>query len=191
VALAVIKNIFYKLKNINKLEIPNIVIIEKFVDNPNLLLKEIKENVTWDERIKARKTASFGVAYNYSGIIYSEIPMSDCLISICAKIEAQIGFYPNNCLINYYIDGNSKMGYHSDSAKELQEGTGVAILSLGAERTISYRSKLNPEHKIKYKLKNGALLYMDNDVQQNWMHAIPKEFAVEERISLTLRRIIK
>jgi alkylated DNA repair dioxygenase AlkB len=93
--------------------------------------------------------------------------------------------------MNYYVDGNSKMGYHSDSAAELQEETGVAILSLGAERTISYRSKLDKEHKVKYKLKNGALLYMNNDIQQKWMHAIPKETDVGERISLTFRKIIK
>ena len=32
---------------------------------------------------------------------------------------------------------------------------------------------------------------MDNDVQQKWMHAIPKEQNVGERISLTFRHIIK
>ena len=116
--------------------------------------------------------------------------MMNCLIPICQKIKSKIGFYPNNCLMNYYLDGNSTMGYHSDSAAELKEGTGVAILSLGAERTISYRNKLNKEHKVKYKLESGALLYMDNNVQQNWMHAIPKESNVGERISLTFRHII-
>lgn len=170
---------------------PNITTIENFISNAEALFKEIRDSVHWDERIKARKTASFGVAYNYSGITYPEIPMMACLVPICKQIESAISFYPNNCLINYYLDGNSKMGYHSDSAAELKEGTGVAILSLGAERTISYRSKLDKEHKVRYKLKNGALLYMDNDVQQKWMHAIPKETNVGERISLTFRKIIK
>jgi alkylated DNA repair dioxygenase AlkB len=170
---------------------PNIIIIENFINNAEALFKEIQNNVNWDERIKARKTASFGVAYNYSGITYPEIKIMACLVPICEQIESTVGFYPNNCLMNYYVDGNSKMGYHSDSAAELQEETGVAILSLGAERTISYRSKLDKEHKVKYKLKNGALLYMNNDIQQKWMHAIPKETDVGERISLTFRKIIK
>ncbi|MGK7897709.1 MAG: alpha-ketoglutarate-dependent dioxygenase AlkB [Xenococcus sp. (in: cyanobacteria)] len=141
--------------------------------------------------MKARKTASFGVSYNYSGIYYPETEMMDCLMPICEQIESTIGFFPNNCLMNYYLDGNSKMGYHSDSAEELKEGTGVVIISLGAERSISYRSKLDKDHKVKYKLKNGALLYMDKDVQQKWMHSIPKEKDVGERISLTFRQIIK
>ena len=170
---------------------PNIIIIENFIKNADALFKEIRDSVNWDERIKARKTASFGVAYNYSGITYPKIEMMAELIPICQKIKSEIGFYPNNCLMNYYIDGNSKMGYHSDSAAELQEGTGVVILSLGAARSISYRSKLDKEHKVEYKLKNGALLYMDERVQRKWMHAIPKETNVGERISLTFRKIIK
>lgn len=32
---------------------------------------------------------------------------------------------------------------------------------------------------------------MNNDVQQKWMHAIPKETNVGERISLTFRKIIE
>ncbi|GAB4550280.1 MAG: alpha-ketoglutarate-dependent dioxygenase AlkB [Pleurocapsa sp.] len=166
------------------------IILENFINNADSLFQKIRETVNWDERIKARKTASFGVAYNYSGITYPEVPMMTCLTPICDKIKSKIGFYPNNCLINYYVDGNSKMGYHSDSAAELQEGTGVTILSLGAVRTISFRSKLNKEHKVKYKLTSGTLLYMDNDVQEKWMHAIPREKGRGERISLTFRQII-
>ena len=173
------------------MEYPKIIIIENFINNADNLLQQIGKNVKWDDRIKARKTASFGVAYNYSGITYSESTMMPCLIPICQKIESEFGFFPNNCLMNYYLDGNSKMGYHSDSDEELKEGTGVVILSLGAERTITYRSKSDKEYKVKYLLKPGALLYMDNEVQQKWMHAILKEQNVKERMSLTFRHIIK
>ncbi|MFT5096791.1 MAG: alkylated DNA repair dioxygenase AlkB, partial [Psychrobacter okhotskensis] len=41
------------------------------------------------------------------------------------------GYLPNNCLVNYYLDGSSKMGFHSDDTSQLADGTGVAILSLG------------------------------------------------------------
>ena len=64
---------------------------------------------------------------------------------VCEKIQKEIGFLPNNCLMNFYLDGNSPMGYHSDSAEELYPGTGVAIISLGAERHIFYKSKANRE----------------------------------------------
>ena len=114
-----------------------IIIIEDFINNADDLFQQIGKSVKWDERIKARKTASFGVAYNYSGITYPEIPMMACLIPICQKIESQLGFLPNNCLMNYYLDGNSKMGYHSDSAEKFKKDTGVAILSCRASHYIS------------------------------------------------------
>jgi alkylated DNA repair dioxygenase AlkB len=170
---------------------PDLIIKECFVNSPGDLFSYIRSNVVWDERMKARKTASFGVSYDYSGITYPQTDMFSELESICKKIESEIGFLPNNCLMNYYLDGTSKMGYHSDSSEELKSGTGVAIISLGAERHISYRSKEDKEHKVKYLLKNGALLYMDKKVQDEWTHAIPKAPGADERISLTFRHIIK
>ncbi|MEM7760272.1 MAG: alpha-ketoglutarate-dependent dioxygenase AlkB, partial [Cyanobacteria bacterium P01_A01_bin.40] len=59
------------------------------------------------------------------------------------------------------------------------------------ERYISYRSKLDKILKYKYLLPNGSLLYMDNLIQKNWMHAIPKQRNIGERISLTFRQIVK
>jgi len=170
---------------------PNLTIIEEFVEDPDELFSYIRDNVVWDERMKARKTASFGVSYDYSGITYPQADMFSALESTCKKIESEIGFLPNNCLMNYYLDGNSTMGYHSDSSEELLPNTGVAIISLGSERHISYREKADQENKVKYLLKNGAFLHMADSVQEDWMHAIPKASGIGERISLTFRHIIK
>jgi alkylated DNA repair dioxygenase AlkB len=170
---------------------PKILLKEGFVKDPDVLFAELMKTVEWDERMKARKTASYGVSYDYSGITYPQTEMLGSLAPICELIEKELGYRPNNCLLNYYPDGEASMGYHSDSSEELKEGTGVAIISLGSVRTISYRSKLDKEVKYKYPLKNGALLYMSKEIQDEWMHSIPKEKNVGERISLTFRCIIK
>jgi hypothetical protein len=47
-----------------------IIYIENFIDNPSLLFNLLISVVKWDERMTARKTASFGKAYNYSQIEY-------------------------------------------------------------------------------------------------------------------------
>ena len=78
-----------------------------------------------------------------------------------------------------------------DSTTELEPDTGVAILSLGAERTISYKSIQDRKIIKEYCLKSGSLLYMNQHVQHNWLHAIPKEKSIGGRISLTFRRIMK
>ena len=170
---------------------PEIQLIENFVANPNNLFTELRDTTDWDERMRARKTASFGVSYDYSGITYPECEMHPNLIEICNKINSELGYLPNNCLLNFYPNGNSSMGYHSDSSEELLKGTGVAIISLGAERLISYKNKEDRELIYQYALKPGALLYMNDAVQQEWLHAIPKQEGVGERISLTFRHIIK
>jgi len=170
---------------------PEIRLIQNFVNDSEALFEHLETSVEWDVRMKARKTASFGVSYNYSGITYPQNEMPAQLASICNNINSVLGFLPNNCLLNYYIDGKSSMGYHSDSSEELLPGTGVAIISLGSIRSISYKNKANKEVVVKYPLEPGTLLYMDDQVQQNWLHAIPKEHGVGSRISLTFRHIIK
>ncbi|MDG9666134.1 alpha-ketoglutarate-dependent dioxygenase AlkB [Hahella sp. CR1] len=171
--------------------IPDIILQTAFVERPDALFRELKDNVAWDERLKARKTASFGVSYDYSGMSYPQTELPENLARVGRDIEKTLGFYPNNCLLNYYPDGESSMGYHSDSSEELAPGTGVAIISLGAERRISYRNKADKAHVVTYMLEHGALLYMDKGVQDRWMHAIPKMPGVGERISLTFRLILK
>ena len=170
---------------------PNVKIVDGFLLNPFVLFQVLKDTVEWDERMKARKTASFGVSYDYSGITYPETVMHEELLPVCSLIEEKLGFLPNNCLLNFYPDGNASMGFHSDSSEELKEGTGVVIISLGAEREIHYKNKENRNLIITYKLKSGTLLYMDKEVQEEWLHAIPKEEGAGPRISLTFREIIK
>jgi alkylated DNA repair dioxygenase AlkB len=82
--------------------------------NTKDLLNVLIQNVKWDESIKARKTASFGKSYNYSGIEYSELEMLPQLEEMCDLIEMNVGWKPNNCLLNYYEDGQNVMGWHSD-----------------------------------------------------------------------------
>ena len=168
---------------------PEIEIIDDFVSNSDDLFRYLCKEVDWDERLKSRKTASYGVAYNYSGMAYPETEMLKELIPICEKIDFQIGFMPNNCLLNYYPDGNSTMGYHSDNWEQLEQNTGVVIISLGASRIISYRNKKDKAIERKYTLNCGNMLYMSNSVQEQWMHAIPKQSQAEARISLTFRKI--
>ena len=83
------------------------------------------------------------------------------------------------------------MGYHSDLTEDLLHGAGVVIISLGAQRTISFRRINDKDEKYKYNLSSGALLYMDDVVQYEWQHAIPKQAGAGERISLTFRNIFE
>jgi alkylated DNA repair dioxygenase AlkB len=166
-----------------------IKLIEKFVDNSDLLFDKLKNTIKWDERMKARKTASFGVAYNYSQIKYPDQEFTEELSSLISLIEKEIGFKPNNCLINFYLDGHSKMGYHSDQTDILEKETGVIIISLGATRILRFRNIKKKELIRDYPLPSGSLIFMSNALQKEWQHSIPKSETQNGRMSLTFRLI--
>ena len=163
--------------------------IENFIDNPTGLFDLLTATVQWDERMVARKTASFGNAYNYSQISYPYQDFLPELKDINKKLKSVIGFEPNNCLINYYLDGKSKMGYHSDQTDILEADTGIAIVSVGETRILKFRNIDNPEEFLNYELTSGSLIYMTQEVQSIWQHSIPKSDTSNGRISLTFRRM--
>ncbi|KRB96473.1 alpha-ketoglutarate-dependent dioxygenase AlkB [Duganella sp. Root198D2] len=170
---------------------PPILFEPQFLAMPGELFDHLLTSIEWDERMKARKTASFGVSYDYSQISYEPAPMPDELAALAESIGRLLGFTPNNCLLNYYEDGNSSMGFHSDSSEELSAGTGVAIVSLGSMRSLVFRSKADKSVEFDFPLPAGSLIYMTKDVQDHWLHAVPKMRHAGPRISLTFRSIIK
>ncbi len=91
-----------------------VLYIEGFIKAPTELFDFLVANVNWDERMAARKTASYGEAYNYSQISYPYQQLPRQLEAIIRDLTPIINFEANNCLINYYLDGKAKMGYHSD-----------------------------------------------------------------------------
>ena len=166
-----------------------ITYFENLIADPESLFTHLDQNVTWDERMHSRKTASFGQAYNYSQIEYPYQSFPNEIENILNLIEAKLGFRPNNCLINYYADGKSTMGWHSDRTDILVEGTGVAIVSIGDTRTLRFREIENKDNKINFPLPAGSLIYMTDEVQEKWHHSIPKSDSVSGRMSLTFRKL--
>jgi len=163
--------------------------LENFIPNPGELFTLLTSTVKWDERMTARKTASFGKAYNYSQMEYPYQEFPPELAAINKKLETIIGFVPNNCLINYYLDGKAKMGFHSDQTDILEANTGIAIVSLGETRTLKFRNIVNPEEFVSYELTAGSLVYMTQEIQYHWQHAIPRSHTEKGRISLTFRQM--
>ena len=168
---------------------PELILEDDFFPRSQELFAALADGVAWDERMRARKTASFGQSYNYSGIEYPAVPLPDLLTPIVEQLEAHLGFRPNNCLLNFYESGDATMGFHSDATDELAPGTGVAIVSLGAERAITFQSKPDKQAERLYLLRSGSLLYMAADVQDHWKHALLKQEKTGGGISLTFRQI--
>lgn len=166
-----------------------ITYIENFIEQPEILFEFLKNNVSWDERMSARKTASFGKAYNYSQISYPYQVFTNEIQEVVNLIEKELNFTPNNCLINYYLDGKSRMGFHSDQTDILVENTGVGIVSIGETRILRFRNIENRDIIKDFELPSGSFIYMTNDIQDKWQHAIPKSDTENGRMSLTFRKM--
>ena len=168
--------------------VPNIFLDQEFYSEHSHLYEQLMNSVNWDESMKARKTASFGKPYDYSQMAYTTTEMLPCLAVVGRALTNRLTISFNNCLLNYYESGQNTMGFHSDDVKNLLPETGVAITSLGSERTITFRS-MDQTTMVDYGLKPGSLLYMGQDVQAQWMHSIRKQSSAGPRISLTWRAI--
>jgi alkylated DNA repair dioxygenase AlkB len=172
---------------IHPIDLPAVLYEETFVLDSHALYERLVADVIWDERLRARKTATFGRPYNYSGMVYEATLMHPLLLPVVDCLEKQLGYRSNNCLLNYYPNGDSTMGFHADSTDELVPGTGVAIVSLGAERILTFRAAKDRSIWFHYPLASGSLLYMPPEIQQDWQHALRKQDNANGRISLTFR----
>lgn len=168
---------------------PEVLCLPDFVPDHLHLFERLKSEVEWDARWHSRQTACFGVAYDYSEITYPAQPMPELLRVLIGPIEEFVGLCANSCLLNYYCDEHSRMGFHTDNEKPMVAGTGVAIVSLGAARTLQFRLKERRSHVVGYRLESGSLLYMPLHIQRDWQHGVPEETGGGERISLTFRRL--
>jgi alkylated DNA repair dioxygenase AlkB len=96
-----------------------------------------------------------------------------------------------NCVLcNLYRDGRDSMGWHADNERELGPAPVIASISLGAERQFQLKSRTDSTQRHALLLEHGSLLVMAGDLQQHWLHQLPKTARVDRpRINLTFRCI--
>ena len=131
-----------------------------------------------------------GCDYKYSGKKLNRQNWTTDLIMIREKIYKELNIDFNSVLVNYYRDGMDSMGWHSDDEKELGPNPTIASISLGSERDLVFRNKINKE-VLPIPQTHGCLILIDGKTQKNWQHAIKKtRKVIGPRINLTFRNII-
>jgi hypothetical protein len=132
--------------------------LEGFVADPTAAFEVAERSLSWDDRMRSRRTASCGVAYNYSGISYPDREMPPFVQELAARVAGVVGHRINNCLANLYVDGTAKMGFHSDASAGVVAGTTTSILSLGAPRVLTFRRRARRGERHDMALSPGSLL---------------------------------
>ena len=90
--------------------------------------------------------------------------------------------------LNRYRDGRDSVAPHNDHLDEIVEGFPIGLLSLGATRRMTIRTKEEPRRSLFVDLESGSLLMMSYATQLHYTHGVPKVARpVGERISLAFR----
>jgi alkylated DNA repair dioxygenase AlkB len=94
----------------------------------------------------------------------------------------------NSVGLNFYRDGRDSVAPHNDHLYEIVAAYPIALISLGATRLMTIRSKTRPRRIFDLDLEEGSLLLMSYETQLHYDHGIPKtRAAVGPRISVALR----
>ncbi|KAH7255943.1 uncharacterized protein BKA55DRAFT_688930 [Fusarium redolens] len=144
------------------------------------------------------------------------LSFSPTVLAIKNETEKQLGHSLNHVLIQYYRDGNDYISEHSDKTLDIVKGSYIANVSLGAERTMTFRTKRRDKDPSqeeptsptaskrviqRARLPHNSLCRLGLKSNMKWLHAIrqdkrsKKEKSTAElayeggRISLTFRQI--
>ena len=91
--------------------------------------------------------------------------------------------------LNFYRDRNDSVAPHGDHTEEFVDESPVALVSLGATRRMTIRSRAKPKRVLDRDLEAGSLLVMSYATHSHFDHGIPKtQYEVGPRISVAFRR---
>lgn len=150
--------------------------------------------IAGQERLVPRLQCWMGDAsslYGYSGMRLEPVPWSDTVIVIKQRVETLTGLTFNSVLLNLYRNGSDSVAWHADDEPELGLHPRIASVSLGAERIFELKCKTDSSiPKSKMQLPHGSVLLMSKELQQHWLHQLPKVKGLDNpRINLTFRQI--
>jgi len=110
------------------------------------------------------------------------------IADVVARVTARLDVPFNSVGLNLYRDGRDSVAPHNDHLYEIVPDHPIALVSLGATRRMTIRSKERSGRLIKLDLESGSLLIMSYATQLHYTHGLPKtRAAVGERISLAFR----
>ncbi|KFY65497.1 hypothetical protein V497_01374 [Pseudogymnoascus sp. VKM F-4516 (FW-969)] len=142
------------------------------------------------------------------------LEFSPVVTVIRREVEKKLGHAVNHCLIQLYRSGTDYISEHSDKTLDIVPDTYIANVSLGAQRTMTFRTKRvlkdgkqlqtdeeNPRQTCKAVLPHNSLCRMGLTTNMRWLHSIRQDKRLERdkcpeelnykgmRISLTFRLI--
>ncbi len=148
------------------------------------------------EYVLKRETAFFGAkgaSYSYGGIRklarrWGKGTMGRIVNRIRAKVTEKTGQRPKIVVGNFYSDGDTAIGLHSDDERDLDPTAPIVSVSFGATRDMVFKHKKGEMNDIKIALPSGSMIEMHPPCQSIWKHSIPvRKTVTTGRFNFTFR----
>lgn len=153
------------------------------------------------ECMQNRLTGTFAdsddLDYGYSGIkTVPTVGLTPAMARAKALVEQLTGEAYNLVLVNLY-EPHHTIGAHADDERDLEAGTGIASLSVGAFRDFDVHPIAAPadggqrKRIVRLPLGGGDVLHMPSVMQKHYKHSITRKAHEGSgvRLSLTFRRV--
>ena len=149
---------------------------------------DLLAGVTWRSERRRMYDRDVDVPRRVAGFRLGEGDVPPPIAEAARRARETMGAPFNSAGINLYRDGADSVAPHNDRLYEIVAGFPIALISLGATRLMTIRSKAAPRRSFDLDLEPGSLLEMSYETQLHYDHAIPKtRAAVGPRITLALR----
>jgi alkylated DNA repair dioxygenase AlkB len=150
--------------------------------------EELHAGVDWRSERRWMYDRQVDVPRLVAGFRLADPDVPTALLEARKVAVAATGVEFNSVGMNLYRDGHDSVAPHNDHLNEIIEGYPIALVSLGATRLMTIRSKAKPRRNLDLELEPGTLLVMSYRTQFNYDHGIPKTATrVGGRISLAFR----
>ena len=148
----------------------------------------LRDGVSWRTQRRRMYDRDVDVPRQFASYRLDGGDLPDVLADAASRACDAAGAPFTSVGLNYYRDGRDSVAPHNDHLDEIAAGHPIALLSLGAARRMTIRSKARPKRLLDLDLENGSLLIMSYETQLHYDHGIPKTAeAVGPRISLAFR----
>jgi len=150
--------------------------------------EQLRDQVEWHTERRPMYDRVVEVPRLLASFSLDDSKLPEAIQRMRAPVETFCGVTFTSAGLNFYRDRNDSVAPHGDHVEKGPEGAPVALVSLGATRRMTIRSKSKPRRILDRDLEAGSLLVMSYDSHLNYDHGIPKiRVAVGPRISIAFR----
>jgi alkylated DNA repair dioxygenase AlkB len=152
----------------------------------------LREGVEWRSERRRMYDRDVDVPRLVGRYALDDVGLPAALGEAADRVARETGTPFNSVGLNLYRDGRDSVAPHNDHLYEIVADYPIALISLGATRLMTIRSKAaagkGKRRVLDFDLEGGSLLLMSYETQRYYDHGVPKSrAAVGPRISIALR----